>query len=98
MTWGNEDELKQLKSELAALDRKITAELAPTHEVQGDRMVANHETVADNTDGEENKPTTSQQQSANITPPQSSKQREDKSSLVAEPTSNYISSKYCMIR
>ena len=29
-TWGKEDELKQLKSELAALDRKITAELAPT--------------------------------------------------------------------
>lgn len=28
-TWGKEDELKQLKSDLAALDRKITAELAP---------------------------------------------------------------------
>ncbi|WP_280120102.1 helicase-related protein [Sangeribacter muris] len=28
-TWGKEDELKQLKSELAALDRKIAAELAP---------------------------------------------------------------------
>lgn len=28
-TWGKEDELKQLKSELAALDRKIIAELAP---------------------------------------------------------------------
>ena len=28
-TWGKEDELKALKSELAALDRKITAELAP---------------------------------------------------------------------
>ena len=27
--WGKEEELKQLKSELAALDRKITAELAP---------------------------------------------------------------------
>ena len=25
-TWGKEDELKQFKSELAALDRKITAE------------------------------------------------------------------------
>lgn len=24
-TWGKEDELKQLKSELATLDRKITA-------------------------------------------------------------------------
>ena len=30
--WGKEDELKQLKSELAALDRKITAELAPKHD------------------------------------------------------------------
>ena len=31
-TWGKEDELKQLKSQLAALDRKITAELAPKHD------------------------------------------------------------------
>ncbi|MDE6809326.1 MAG: hypothetical protein K2J42_04475, partial [Muribaculaceae bacterium] len=31
-TWGKEDELKQLKSELAALDRKITAELAPKND------------------------------------------------------------------
>lgn len=31
-TWGKEDELKQLKSELAALDRKIAAELAPKHD------------------------------------------------------------------
>ena len=38
--WGKEDELKQLKSDLAALDRKITAELAPQKEEQ---------------DGEENK-------------------------------------------
>ena len=30
--WGKEDELKQLKSDLAALDRKITAELAPKHD------------------------------------------------------------------
>ena len=38
--WGKEDELKALKSELAVLDRKITAELAPKH---------------DEKDGEENK-------------------------------------------
>lgn len=38
--WGKEDELKALKSDLAALDRKITAELAPKH---------------DEKDGEENK-------------------------------------------
>lgn len=31
-TWGKEDELKALKSELATLDRKITAELAPKHD------------------------------------------------------------------
>ncbi len=30
--WGKEEELKDLKSELAALDRKITAELAPNHD------------------------------------------------------------------
>lgn len=77
-TWGKEDELKALKSDLAALDRKITATLAPKHE-----------TVADTTDGEEIKPTSPQQQPANITPPQSSKQQEDKSSLVAEPQTYY---------
>ncbi|HRF85828.1 MAG TPA: helicase-related protein [Alloprevotella sp.] len=38
--WGKEDELKQLKSDLAALDRKITAALTPKKEEQ---------------DGEENK-------------------------------------------
>ena len=31
-SWGKEDELKALKSELAALDRNITAELAPKHD------------------------------------------------------------------
>ena len=31
-TWGKEDELKQLKSELAALDRKIASALAPKHD------------------------------------------------------------------
>ena len=39
-TWGKEDELKALKSELAVLDRKITAALAAKNEEQ---------------DGEENK-------------------------------------------
>ena len=32
--WGKEDDLKQLKSDLAALDRKITAALAPKKEEQ----------------------------------------------------------------
>ena len=35
--------MKQLKSELAALDRKITAELATTHEVPDDRKGVNHD-------------------------------------------------------
>lgn len=76
-TWGKEDELKALKSELAALDRKITAELAPKHE--------------DTTDVEEVKPDVPQQRSSNITPSQPSKEQEDKSSLVAEPQKTYVS-------
>ena len=36
-TWKKEDELKQLKSELAALDRKIQLELAPKHEETPDK-------------------------------------------------------------
>ena len=45
-TWGKEDELKQLKSELAALDRKITPTLAPKND--------------DTTDGEKVRPIASQ--------------------------------------
>ena len=41
--WGKEDELKQLKSELAALDRKITAELAPKKEEQDGEEVKRDE-------------------------------------------------------
>lgn len=33
-TWGKEDELKALKAELATLDQKITADLAPKQEKQ----------------------------------------------------------------
>ncbi len=36
-TWKKEDELKQLKSELAALDRKIQLELAPKHNETPDK-------------------------------------------------------------
>ena len=36
-TWKKEDELKQLKSELAALDRKIQLELAPNKSRAGTR-------------------------------------------------------------
>lgn len=35
-TWGKEDELKQMKSELTTLDRKIAAELAPKQENPND--------------------------------------------------------------
>ncbi len=52
-TWGKEDELKQLKSELAALDRKITAELAPKH---------------DENDGTENKQEQSQSSQTAVKP------------------------------
>ena len=82
--WGKEDELKQLKSELAALDRKITAELAPKKEEQ---------------DGEEIKPAeTPMQQQVNTTPPKISKQEEDKSSMVAEPKIRYNNSQWKKIR
>ena len=37
-SWGKEDELKQLKSDLAALDRKITAALAPKKEEQDEEV------------------------------------------------------------
>ena len=82
-TWGKEDELKQLKSDLAALDRKITAELAPTHEVPDDRMGVNH----DEKDGEEVKQDEQPQQSQRVeNPAQSSGSKE---SMVAEPQPLY---------
>ena len=42
--WGKENELKQLKSDLAALDRKITAELAPKKEEQDGEEVKHTDT------------------------------------------------------
>ena len=42
--WGKESELKQLKSDLTALDRKISAELAPKHdEKDGEEVKRNEE-------------------------------------------------------
>ena len=73
--WGKEDELKQLKSDLAALDRKITAELAPKYEDK---------------ESQENKPIYDQLQEVGINDKDSSKDHKDKSSfLVAEPRQNY---------
>jgi uncharacterized protein YlaN (UPF0358 family) len=78
-TWGKEEELKQLKSELAALDRKIAAELAPKH---------------DEKDGEEVKPD-AQQQLASVKvvdPP--GQATDDNKSMVAEPCIKYYRSSY----
>lgn len=83
-SWCKEDELKQLKSALAALDRKITAELAAAHEVPDDRMGVNH----DEKDGEENKPQsdTSMHEVRNNT----SQSNDSKESLVVEPIREYM--------
>ncbi len=75
--WGKEEELRGLKSELAALDRKITAELAPKHE-----------TVANSTDGEEIKVENTTSTEIIETP---SKSNEEKTTLVAEPYIPYYS-------
>ncbi|MCM1142166.1 MAG: hypothetical protein NC453_26650, partial [Muribaculum sp.] len=77
-TWGKEDELKQLKSELATLDRKIAAELAPKH---------------DEKDGEEVKPDTQQQQSVKVVEPPG-QATDNKKSMVAEPATPYRSIDY----
>lgn len=52
-TWGKEDELKQLKSELYALDRKITAELAPKHDEKDGEEVKRVDTPAKTTSPKE---------------------------------------------
>ena len=72
-TWGKEDELKALKSELAALDRKITAALAPKEEEQ---------------DGVENKPASSVEVNATVVDSPSTSD-DQKKSMVAEPLSAY---------
>ena len=76
-----------LKSELAALDRKITTELAPTHEVPDDHNGVNH----DENDGTENKQEqsqhTSESKNANIEPTQHTQNQ--KPSMVAEPMIRY---------
>ena len=72
-TWGKEDELKQLKSELAALDRKIAAELAPKQENPND--------------GEEIK--RDEQPNAAQTLDAPSPATGEKKTMVAEPTTRY---------
>lgn len=72
--WGKEDELKQLKSDLAALDRKITAQLAPKQ---------------DEKDGEEIRPDgqkTSNVKEIDVATP---RQSLGKKTMVAEPIPRY---------
>ncbi len=75
-TWGKEDELKQLKSQLAALDRKITAALAPKKEEQ---------------DGEENKQHAESDKLSEAPDIRADENlaKDGKHSLVAEPTQHY---------
>ena len=84
-TWGKEDELKQLKSELAALDHKIAAELAPKY---------------DEKDGTEVKQEQSQQPQTTVKPETTSNtvvvqptnpEQGHKPSMVAEPAVSYRS-------
>ena len=62
------------KSELAALDRKITAELAPKH---------------DENDGTENKQEQSKEVSPTVKVEPSDTSQSQKPSMVAEPANNY---------
>lgn len=72
-TWGKEDELKALKAELAALDRKITAALAPKKEEQ---------------DSVENKPASTVEVNATVVDaPSTSDDR--KKTMVAETKADY---------
>ena len=77
-TWGKEDELKQLKSELAALDRKITAELAPKKEEQ---------------EGVENKPASTVEVNTTVVDAPSTSD-DQKKSMVAEPRISYNRTPY----
>ncbi len=72
--WGKEEELKQLKSELAALDRKITAELKPSDAEEAARAKVVTPTKGNGEPLDE--PATSQTQ-------------DSKKSMVAEPTTIY---------
>ena len=72
--WGKEEELKQLKSELAALDRKITAELKPSDAEEAARAKVVTPTKGNGEPLDEPAPSQSQ---------------DSKKSMVAEPTTTY---------
>ena len=72
---------------LAALDRKITADLAPTHEVPDDRKGVNHDENYGTEVKQEQSQHTSESKNANIEPTQHTQNQ--KSSMVAEPMIRY---------
>ena len=76
--WGKEDELKALKSELAALDRKITAELAPKQE------------EADGVEHKQQDPPQNPNIQTGKVADNPSQSKGEKESMVAEPQSGYI--------
>ena len=51
--WGKKSELKQLKSDLTALDRKISAELAPKHDEKDGEEVKQVENQAQSSGSKE---------------------------------------------
>ena len=69
------------KSELAALDRKITAELVPTHEVPDDRMGIKYAENDGSEVKQEQSQHTSESKNANIEPTQHTQNQ--KPSMVA---------------
>jgi len=73
--WGKEDELKALKSELAVLDRKITAELAPKNDEKDGEDVRHEEQP--NQFGKIMEPDTPQKEQTGNSP------------MVAEPVTKY---------
>ncbi len=84
-TWGREDELKQLKSELAALDRKITAELAPKQD-EKDGTEVKQEQSQQLQYGVKQKTTSN---TADVQP--TNTEQGHNPSMVAEPTEHYHS-------
>ena len=74
-TWGKEDELKALKAELATLDRKITAELAPKQEKQ--------------VFGEEGQAVDAPGQSVKIDESETQQKEQTNTTMVAEPHYEY---------
>jgi len=82
-TWGKEHELKQLKSELAALDRKITAELAPKQEEKDGTEVKQEQSHSPQTEVK------SETTSNTVVVQPTNTEQGHKPSMVAEPQPRY---------